>query len=252
MRSLIPATGDLTTDEVDAAYAWPDAPWLRVNMVETLDGAAQAQDGLSRGIATAADARLFGVLRGRADALLIGAGTLRAERYQPAAPKARYSEVRAKAGQRPAPVIAVVSRSLALDVSEALFTEPVERPVVLTTASADRAARRAVSEVADVIDCGEDEVDLNIALEELRARGLTWLHCEGGPTLLAQLAAADLVDEWCVTLSPKLAGGSYPDGTSPGRILSGLALPDVPRTLELNRVLEEAGTIFLSYLRKSS
>lgn len=249
MRSLLPPTGELGPDAVEAAYAWPDRPWLRVNMVESLDGAVVAPDGLSKAISTPADTRLFSALRGRADALLVGAGTVRAERYRGAAPKQRLQDARKEAGQRPAPVVAVVTRSLALDPSSDLFTAAVERPIVLTVRAADAAARAAISERAEVVDCGEKEVDLVAAVEALRERGLTWVHCEGGPTLLGALAAADLIDEWCVSVTPHLAGGSYPDGTSPSRMVSGPPLPHSPAPLTLQRVLEDEGTLFLDYGR---
>lgn len=249
MRSLLPAAGEIDAEHIDRAYAWPDQPWLRVNMLSTLDGAVVAPDGLSRGIGTAADAQLFGTLRGRADALLIGAGTLRAERYRPAAAKAAYQSARAAAGQRPAPVVAVVSRSLDLDISDDLFAHPIERPVVLTVAEADEKRRREVSVVADLIDCGDGEIDLRIAVDALRRRGLTWIHCEGGPHLLTSLAREDLVDQWCVTLAPHLAGARYPDGQDPGRLLAGGPLPESPWPLLLERVLESEGTLFLTYGR---
>ena len=249
MRSLMPADGELDADGIDVAYAWPDEPWLRVNMVTTVDGAVVAPDGLSRGIATRADAHLFAALRGRADALLIGAGTLRAERYRPAAAKPRYAQARAAAGQRPAPVIAVVSRSLAIDVADDLFVNPVERPIVLTVDSAPAAALAALSRVADVVRCGETDVDPTLALTALRERGLTWVHCEGGPNLLTLLAGHDLIDEWCVTVSPRLAGASYPDGTVPPRLLAGGPLPLSPTPLRLSHVLSEDGTLFLTYGR---
>gem|GEM_PF-544845 len=249
MKSLFPPTGDLTADQVDLAYAWPDLPWLRTNMVASVDGAAQAPDGLSRGIANAADTELFGMLRGRADAIVVGAATVRAEGYRPVRVKPRYSAARAMAGQRPAAVVAIVSRSLDLDVASELFTQSVERPVILTTERSDQTARRQVTQFADVIVCGDKNVDLALALTELRLRGLTWLHCEGGPSLLAQLAAADLVDEWCVTISPRLAGGSYPNGGSPSRMLAGAELPRAPADLALHRVLVASDTLFLTYGR---
>ena len=72
-------------------------------------------------------------------------------------------------------------------------------------------ARRA-EEVADVVIVGDDDVDLPAATAALRERGLHRVHCEGGPTLLAQLVAADLLDELLLTVTPLLAGGAYGDG----------------------------------------
>ena len=245
----MPAVDALDPEGIDQAYSWPDQPWLRVNMVTSLDGAAVAADGLSKGIATPADAHLFSALRGRADAILIGGSTLRAERYRPAGPKSRYQAARTAGGQRPAPVIVIVSRSLELPLADDLFVHPVERPIVLTSADAPAEAVAAASAVADVISCGDKTVEPALALAALRERGLTWVHCEGGPSLLNQLAQQDLVDEWCVTIAPRLAGATYADGAEPHRLLAGGPLPESPRPLRLEHVLEEDGTLFLRYGR---
>jgi riboflavin biosynthesis pyrimidine reductase len=68
---------------VEELYAWPDRPWLRVNMVSTVDGAAQGPDGLSGSINNDVDHRVFDLLRVGADVVLVGAGTVRAEGYGP-------------------------------------------------------------------------------------------------------------------------------------------------------------------------
>lgn len=253
MRMLLPdPTGELSDADLDAAYSWPGwpdpTPWLRANMVSTVDGAGRSPDGLSAGISSDADRRVFGRLRGLADAVLVGAGTARAEGYRPAQAKADFVERRRAAGQREVPVIVVVSRSLHLDLAAPLYTEAHERTVVVTCASSDADARRRAAEVADVVVAGDDEVDLRAALDALRERGLTRIHAEGGPTLLADLVAVDLLDELLLTVSPVLAGGSYADGTEIPRVLAGAALPGAPRSLQLQHLLEDDGSLFLSWL----
>lgn len=237
---------DLDDAGIDAAYAWPDdRMWLRANMVSSVDGAAQGPDGKSGEISTPADKRLFGMLRGLADAVLVGATTVRTEQYRAARPKPAYAERRAAAGQRATPVVAVVSRSLDLDVDGPLFVEPVERPLVLTVAAADPVRAAAVARVADVVACGETDVDLEVALGELAARGLRRVHAEGGPHLLAQLVAGGHLDELLLTVSPVLSGG---DAAIPlPRILAGTPLPDSPGALTLAHVLESDGALFLRY-----
>ena len=73
------------------------------------------------------------------------------------------------------------------------------------------------------------------------------IHAEGGPTLLAQLVAADVLDELLLTVSPVLAGGAYADGADISRVLHGTALDDAPRDVRLHQVLEDDGSLFLSY-----
>jgi riboflavin-specific deaminase-like protein len=245
------ARPSLTDEDIDRAYAWPDWPvptaWLRANMVMTVDGAARSPSGLSADISSDADRRVFGRLRGLADVVLAGAGTVRAEGYRPARVKPDFAALRAQAGQTPAPAIAVVSRSLDLDLDGPLFHEPSTPTIVITTTSSDERRRELVSRKADVVVAGDENVDLHRAVAALNERGLHRVHAEGGPSLLADLAAHGLLDELLVTLSPVLAGGSYADGTRVPRILDGSALPDSPRPLRLHHVLEDDGTLFLSY-----
>ncbi len=249
---LLPAAReDLTDDDLDRVYAWPDWPvptaWLRANMVMTADGAARSPDGLSAGISNDADRRVFGRLRGLADVVLAGAGTVRAEGYRPAKVKPSFADRRAAARQTPVPAIAVVSRSLDLDLAAPLFTEATVRTIVITTESALPARLDPVAEVADVILAGDDDVDLHLAVRALNERGLHRVHAEGGPHLLGQLAATGLLDELLLTVSPLLAGGAYAGEGPVPRVLTGVPLPDAPRPLQLHHALEDAGTLFLDY-----
>lgn len=249
---LLPVARESLTDaDLDHVYAWPDWPvataWLRANMVMTADGAARSPDGLSAGISGDADRRVFGRLRGLADVVLAGAGTVRAEGYRPARAKPDFADRRAAAGQAMVPAIAVVSRSLDLDLDAELFTAPLVPTIVITCASTDPARRKAVSAVADLIVAGEDRVDLHRALAALHERGLHRVHAEGGPHLLGELAAEGLLDELLITVSPVLAGGSYAGEGPLPRILAGQPLPDAPRPLRLHHALEDAGTLFLDY-----
>jgi riboflavin biosynthesis pyrimidine reductase len=92
-------------------------------------------------------------------------------------------------------------------------------------------------------------VDLAAALAALREQGLARIHAEGGPHLLADLVAADLLDELLLSVSPVLAGGSYASGEQVLRILAGSPIPGAPLDLTLHHLLEEDGALFLSYRR---
>lgn len=245
--------GELSDADLDAAYSWPGwplpTPWLRANMVTTVDGAGRSPDGLSAGISSDADRRVFGRLRGLADVVLAGAGTVRAEGYRPAAVKPDFVERRVAAGQEPVPAIAVVSRSLDLDLAAPLFTATTVPTIVITTVDADSDKLAEVRRVADVIAAGEGDVDLTCAVRELRERGLPRIHAEGGPSLLADLLALDLLDELLVTISPLLAGGATPDGDAIPRITAHAPLPGAPRAMTLHHLLEDQGSLFLRYRR---
>jgi riboflavin biosynthesis pyrimidine reductase len=215
--------------------------WLRANMVSSLDGAAQ-HEGRSQPISSDTDMRIFGTLRGLADAVVVGAETVRLEGYRPARAREAFAERRAAAGQGPAPAIAVVSASLDLDYSLPLFAEPLVPTLVLTGAAAPpdriRAAEKAGAEV--VIAGDGPGVEPGRAVQALAQRGLVRLLTEGGPRLLGQFVAAGVLDELCLTLSPMLTAGDAQ------RIAGGPALA-VPERFALASVLEEAGFLFTRY-----
>jgi riboflavin biosynthesis pyrimidine reductase len=252
MQQLLPeAQPNLSDADLDELYGWPNwpspQPWVRANMVSTIDGAAASPDGLSEGISSPADRRVFGRLRGLADAVLVGAGTVRSEGYRPARVKSDFADRRAAAGQSIAPAIAVVSRSLDLDLSLPLYAEPAVRTIVVTCAAADPTLINAAREICDVEVCGDESVDLRAAVAALHHRGLSRIHSEGGPRLLADLIAAEVLDELLLTLSPTVAGGSFPTGVNVPRILEGTSNPSGLRAVRLHHLLEEDSMLFASY-----
>jgi riboflavin biosynthesis pyrimidine reductase len=243
VRQLLP----LVTDDPDvgALYAYPasasaGSPWVRGNMVASLDGAV-ALDGRSGGLSGDADKEVFRILRSQADVVLAGSGTVTEEHYRPAQASAMVPGLRT--GRPATPPIAVVTGSLRLDLSASLFTAapPEARTIVITCESCPPDRRKAAAEVADVLVAGAAHVDLALAVEALAERGLARVLCEGGPHLLAQFAAAGLLDELCLTISPLLAGGDE------GRILTGPALGrGLP--LSLGHLLEDQGFLLARYL----
>jgi riboflavin-specific deaminase-like protein len=240
MRRLLPTYAD--TVDLDAAYAYPGyRPWLRANMISSADGAATL-DGRSGGLSGAADREIFALLRAMADVVLVGAGTVRSEHYGLAEPAPAHAEQRAARGVPPAPVIAVVSQRLDLDPAAPLFAKAEPPTIVVTSAAAPADRIAALGEVADLLVVGDHRVDLAHTVDALVNRGLTRILCEGGPTLLGHVAAAERLDELCLTVSPQILGGNA------GRILdSDLLLPR--QSLQLNQVLEDDGFLFLRYGR---
>ncbi|MER5845386.1 pyrimidine reductase family protein [Streptomyces prasinus] len=243
--------------ELAAAYAYPAAatgagpgaggrdrePWLRANMVSSLDGAAQ-HEGRSQPLSCPADMRIFGTLRALADVVLVGAETVRQEGYRPARARAEFAAAREAAGQGPAAAVAVVSASLDLDFSLPLFTSPLVPTLVLTGSAAppDRVAA-AEAAGARVVTAGEGAgVDPERAVRALAERGHTRLLTEGGPRLLGQLVAAGMLDELCLTVAPMLTAGDAQ------RIAGGPSVT-LPRRFTLKSMLEEDGFLFTRYAR---
>lgn len=193
------------TDTLADLYQWPEGRrWVRAMMATTLDGAAAGGDGVSGSVSSDADRLVFGEVRRLADAVLVGAGTVRAEQYTPMKAKDVDQEARSAAGQLPAPVLAVVSRSLDLPWDLPVWSESTHRPVVLTDGSASREATKAAEARVDVEVL--PELTPPAMLEALAGRGLSHVVCEGGPRLLRDLLAAGVVDEADITISPMFVG----------------------------------------------
>ncbi len=240
---LGPTPGELTPDQVADAYPWPEGRWVRAMMVTTLDGAAAGPDGLSGSISSAVDREVFDAVRRYADAVLVGAGTFRAEGYGPMRARAGDAERRRSAGRSPAPRLAIVSGSLALDWTSPTFTESAHPPLVFTGPDAPAEILTRAHEVAEVVVTPQHHVDPGLILDELADRGLTRVVCEGGPSLLEDLVAADLLDEADITLSPVFAGTARTPHTA------GL---DRVAQFELGHVLTAEGNVMNRYLRPSS
>jgi riboflavin biosynthesis pyrimidine reductase len=227
-------------DALREAYT-PDRsrPGLRMNFVTSLDGAVEV-DGHSRGLSSDADRLVFFILRAHADAVMVGAGTLRHEGYGPLRLAEPAQAWRRSLGLPDNPTLVIVSGSLDLDPATTVFTDAPVRPVVLTHAAAPAERRGGLEPVADVIALGDATTDLRAGLAELRRRGLAQILCEGGPRLFGTLFADGLVDELCMTISPLLAGPGS------GRIIAGQ--PDGARlSMRLVHVIAAGSDLLTRY-----
>jgi riboflavin biosynthesis pyrimidine reductase len=235
-----PSPGELTGTDLEAIYAYPaalDRPWVQVNFVASADGAVEVGT-TSAGLSHAADREVFLLGRDLCDVVLVGAGTARAEGYRGVRASAKRLERRRRLALADVPPIAVVTRTADLDPHSPLFTDTIVAPIVVTTTGADTAHL----EGAEILRAGDDDVDVALALRLLAERGLYRVDCEGGPRLFAELIAADLVDQLCLTVAPLLVAGGA------GRIAAGPA-PVVPRRLALASILVEDGFTLLRYRR---
>jgi riboflavin biosynthesis pyrimidine reductase len=222
-----------------------DRPWVVVNMVTSADGATTV-GGVSGNLGSDIDMAVLGALRSVADVILAGSRTVAAERYRPAKVSVARREQRVGRGQAPVPRIAVVSNRGDIDVDLPLFADATadNRPLVLVAAHAISDERRQVlSAVADVIDAGDEVVDMHAAVRLLGDRaGAKTVVCEGGPTINGLLIAADLIDEWCLTLGSSLTGGES------ARASHGPVIGE-PLPLELTRAWHIDSELLLRYVR---
>lgn len=217
MRVLL---GEDTT-HLPQLYAVPDQPWLRVNMVSTVDGAATGDDGTSRSINNGVDKMVFDLLRDLADALVVGAGTIRIEGYA--------------VGRKP---LVVVSRSGSVPPTQReAASGKVLMATVATAPYLDEA--REILGKDHVLVLGSHRVDLARLKDELVLRGFRHLLSEGGPHLLRDLLDQGVADELDATLVPRIVSGSNP------RITDG---PPVDVPLRLTTLIEQDGTLLARWL----
>ncbi len=255
MRFLFPAEAAGATGDVDleTAYALPTPvlgePHVRVSFVVSVDGACEV-GGRSGPLGSEADRKVLQTLRRLADVIVVGAGTVRAEGYGGVQVRTYGQDggagtdagADAGAGARgaPAPVVAIVSRRLDLDVRLPVFTENAVRPLILTGTAAPADRRKSLEAVADVVVLEDDEVGPADVVATLAERGFQRVLCEGGPTVYSAFAADGLADELCINISPLLAGPAH------SRIVSGREWAGT-RPLTLVHVLEHEGMLFLRY-----
>jgi riboflavin-specific deaminase-like protein len=206
LERLYPDRGPTTPAELvsglDLASRAPaERPYLVLNMVSTLDGKATLE-WRTEGISSDTDRELFHQLRARVDAVMVGAGTARTERYGRMVKRDDLREQRRAAGLDPDPLAVVVSATLDLPADLPLLQEPEQRVLVATGSDA---RLEGIGAQLEYLPSGED---LPVLMARLREMGVRSVLCEGGPTLNSHLLAAGLVDELFLSLSPKLVGGA--------------------------------------------
>jgi len=245
LRRLLPEARTLTLDELYAGLTLDDPEpgrgvHVALSMVSSADGAV-AVDGLSGGLGGEADLRALSRLRGANDVSLVGAGTVRDEGYVPLTGSPQRRADRSARGLRPAPRLAIVTASGRLAPDLAVFRDPDEPPIVLTSTGADRAALAAIDDRAELHVVADGQLTAEIIAATLAELGLTRVLCEGGPRLNQLMLAAGRIDEVFLTVAPTLVGGPVP------RIISGDV--EVATDLALVSVHEHAGDLLLRYRR---
>jgi riboflavin biosynthesis pyrimidine reductase len=240
-RVLHPAPGDgASVDAATALRSWreerPRGAGVALNFISSVDGRI-AVNGRSAPLGGPADRALFHALRSRADAVLVGAGTVRDERYGPLIKAAPVREARRREGFAEQPVALIATSSLDLDPMLPLLRDPGSRVVILTSSRGQLpacAARVDYVRSPSLVD----------GLAQARERfGLAVVLCEGGPSLAGALAAAGLIDELFISLAPMIVG----DVAGAATMLRHGG-PPVPLALELRMLLQADETLFARYV----
>jgi riboflavin-specific deaminase-like protein len=222
-----------------------DRPFVRSNFVMSLDGSVQGPDGRSGSINTESDHHLFALQRALADAIVVGAGTVRGEGYRAVDLAPWQRDLRRQEALAPYPTLVIISDSADLDP---LIATPEEGPggpvmIVTPTGKPREQLQPLRSAGVEVIEVDASSLDLGSVIDQLAGSGLAQLLCEGGPGLHRALLAAGLVDEMAITLAPVVVGGAG------ARSTSGDALDPTPVFALRFALHADDGTLFTSYTR---
>ena len=243
-RQLLPQPETVAADQLLGQLrrdlqAPAERPYTLVNFIASADGRATFA-GRSGGLGDDGDRAMFHGLREQVDAVMVGTGTLRAERYGRVLGRPERRERRRSRGLTPEPLACIVSRSG--DIPDIpLFAEPEARAIVFVPRGTDIDLRDTAAQI-ELTRLDPGELTLTTVLRRLRAEhDVEVLLCEGGPMLFGGLLQERAVDELFLTLAPNLTGG----GTE-HTITSGPELPEL-QPLSLRWLLERDGSLYLRY-----
>lgn len=201
-------------------YRPPSPEWVRLNLVASISGSAAGSDGTSETLTSKSDRRILGVIRELSDVVLVGAASVRAEGYQ----LPRRSR------------LAIVTASGDLS-GHRLGTTDASLVTVVCVASAVEKVRETLGD-AEILTVPTDDgrIGMTDLVAALRGAGYSSIVCEGGPGLAAQLLAASLLDDVCLTTSPVIGDVRLP-------VLGGSELPEHAATLG-HLLIDEASFLF--------
>ncbi len=236
-------------------------PYVVGNFAATLDGVVSLQIGGRSGGGEITgfdphDRLLMGLLRALADAVIVGAGTLRAvpkhrwtAQHVYPSHAAEFAELRRSLGKPPFPLNVIVTGEGKLDLRLPVFTANPAKVLIVTGGR----GRRRISDadlpehvrVATVRGSGTVSADGIIRAVRAAGTGGCFL-VEGGPHLIGEFLAAARLDELFLTVAPQVAGRND-DSQRPGLVAGRLFAPDRPLWGSLVGVRRGGSTLFLRY-----
>lgn len=185
-----------------------ERPFVCMNMAMTADGKITSATREYPTFTSRHDQKTMDRFRAEADAILIGAGTLRADDPPLRVRDSEMLEYRRSLNKPDGLLNVVVSGSLDLDPGCRFFRDDrAAGRIVATVEEAPEALVSGLTEVAEVWRVGSGSVDLRELLRRLRVRGVERLLVEGGGELNWGIVREDLLDELYVTVAPSLLGG---------------------------------------------
>ena len=240
----------LGPDEIDyTALSFPDRPsdrpFVAINMVMSADGRTVV-DGTERGLGSKLDQRLMRELRVYFDVVMNGGATFRASGTSARLNDPRLEQWRIERGMSPSPIAAVLTRSGDLPAERRFFTDDgFDAVIYLSSASPDDVRRELESRGRPVVVVPEGD-EAAAALDHMqRELGASRVLVEGGAALNGNLMQQGLVDEYFLTLAPRIVGG---DSAHPAVQWPGEPTAAGIRQLSLVHAMPaQTGELFLRY-----
>ena len=241
----------LAVEDVYSNISFPKRekrPYVIINMVSSLDGKV-VHEGKASQIGSPTDRALMHMLRAHADAVMVGAGTLRAEKLRLDVPE-DISRERESRGLKPQPLAVVATMSGDVPLEKNLLGSSPDNLLILASSTVPQSRLAALSRVASVgimpDETGDPHLNPTDVLKVLKqGHAVDVLLIEGGPTLNYALISSGLADELFFTLAPKLLGGEKPEALN---ILEGRPLIQETEQPELISIHLTGNELFLRYV----
>jgi riboflavin biosynthesis pyrimidine reductase len=242
MLQISPAPEKVLSDsELLNLYPWPNKPWIRANMVQSLDGSVTDLNKNTISLSTDSDKQIFRLLRQLSEVILVGSRTAQSAPYLDIKINEQNKELRKKLRLTQKPRLAVVSNNLNFTKEWFKSRTDDEQPIIYTSQSSEAGIRPFVG-LAEFVFCGQKELDLKSVKQDLVRRSFNRILCEGGPTLLHGLINNNLLDELDLSIVAKFSEGSE---LTP--LLNGSKFR-IPVNFKPIHVLQENQTIFMRYV----
>ncbi len=222
-------------------YSWPEKPWIRANMVQTLDGSVLDSLGSTELITNDIDKSVFRTLRQLSDVVIVGSKTASKNKYQDIKINEQNKEIRKKLKLKQNPRLAIISNNLNFDNN--FFTNWQDNLLpLLYTHKENQIQIEKYQNLAEIVLCGEKQVDLKAVKKDLIQKSFKRILCEGGPTLLNSMFQNNLIDELDLTLQVQLSHSIEPLKIAQGPLLK----PSIK--LKPIHVIQHEKTLLLRYM----
>ena len=203
----------------------------------SLDGKIATAGRESFVLGSRADIENMLSLRKRAHAIIMGGSTIRTYR--------KYCGLKDREARQPANVV-LSSRLESIDPSWPFFERPGVRRILFVTGRVPPARRAQFERTSEIIEVRKDRELAPQMIRELGKRGLHRLAVEGGGGVMWEFAKLNLIDEYRVTLTPRILGGTEAPTLVDGKGFN----PADSLSLRLKSYVRKGDELYLTYLKR--